>query len=204
MGEAHVERTLQREDDAYTLVHATRQGNRATERKEPTPEPAATPSTRPAPRHWTLNKELAHARTLAEHSVNSIQPYTEAAYVERMLQDWTKYETEVLEGYTGPPDTTSHTTWDDVVPDGNIGALATTVRTTFKDCSKPYHPFGDHNDPAITNAILAYDSWSTHLGSSSCMVKNEGKGRKMTGFQRHQKKVVLMDISKPSQTSMAK
>ena len=26
------------------------------------------------------------------------------------------------------------------------------------------------------------------------MVKNEGKGRKMTGFQRHQKIVVLMDI----------
>ena len=32
------------------------------------------------------------------------------------------------------------------------------------------------------------------LGGSSCMVKNEGKGRKMTGFQRHQKIVVLMDI----------
>ena len=41
------------------------------------------------------------------------------------------------------------------------------------------------------------------LGGSSCMVKNEGKGRKMTGFQRHQKIVVLMDILKPSQTSMA-
>ena len=42
------------------------------------------------------------------------------------------------------------------------------------------------------------------LGGSSCMVKNEGKGRKMTGFQRHQKIVVLMDISKLSQTSMGK
>ena len=42
-----------------------------------------------------------------------------------------------------------------------------------------------------------------NLGGSSCMVKNEGKGRKMTGFQRHQKIVVLMDILKPSQTSMA-
>ena len=41
------------------------------------------------------------------------------------------------------------------------------------------------------------------LGGSSCMVKNEGKGRKMTGFQRHQKKVVLKDMLKPSQTSMA-
>ena len=42
-----------------------------------------------------------------------------------------------------------------------------------------------------------------YLGGSSCMVKNEGKGRKMTGFQRHQKIVVLMDILKPSQTTMA-
>ena len=41
------------------------------------------------------------------------------------------------------------------------------------------------------------------LGGSSCMVKNEEKGRKMTGFQRHQKIVVLMDILKPSQTSVA-
>ena len=43
----------------------------------------------------------------------------------------------------------------------------------------------------------------SHLGGSSCMVKNKGKCRKMTGFQRHQKRVVLMDILKPSQTSMA-
>ena len=35
------------------------------------------------------------------------------------------------------------------------------------------------------------------------MVKKEGKGRKMTGFQRHRKIVVLLDIIKPSQTSMA-
>ena len=30
-----------------------------------------------------------------------------------------------------------------------------------EDCSKPEHPFGDDYDPAITNAILAYHSWST-------------------------------------------
>ena len=157
-GEAHLEWTLEREDDKYTLVHATRHGHRATEQKEPTPEPAATPLPRPAPRHWTLYKQLAHARTLAQHS---IQPYTEAAYVERMLQDWTKYEKEVLEGHTGPPVTMSRTTWDDVVPDGDIEALATTVRTTFENCSRPDHPLGDNNDPTITNAILAYHSWST-------------------------------------------
>ena len=28
------------------------------------------------------------------------------------------------------------------------------------------------------------------------MIKNEGKGRKMTGFQRHQKIIALMDIFK--------
>ena len=140
-------------------MHATPHGHRATEKKEPTPEPAATPPPRRAPRHWTLYQQLAHARTLAEHS---IKPDTETAYVERMLQDWTKYEEKVLEGHTGPPGTTSSTTWDNVVPHGDIGALATTVCTTSQDCSRPDHPFGDNNDPAITNAILAYHSWSTH------------------------------------------
>ena len=83
-GEAQLEWIPEREDDEYTLVHATRHGHRATEKKEPTPQPAATPPPRRAPRHWTLYQQLADARTLAE---NSIQPYTEAAYVERMLQD---------------------------------------------------------------------------------------------------------------------
>ena len=124
-GEAHLEWTPGREDDKYTLVHANRHGHRATEKKEPTPEPAVTPPGGPAPRHWTLYQQLAHVRTLAEHST---QPYTEAAYVKPMLQDWTKYETEVLEGHTGPPDATSCTTWDDVVPDGDI-------RGSGYDCS---------------------------------------------------------------------
>ena len=47
------------------------------------------------------------------------------------------------------------------MPDGDIGALAATSRTTFEDCSRPDHPFGDNSNPAITNAILAYHSWST-------------------------------------------
>ena len=81
--------------------------------------------------------------------------------MERMLQDWTKYKTEVLEGHTGAQDATSRTTWDDVVPDGDIGALATTVHKKFEDCSRPDHPFGDNSNPAIKNAILAYHSWST-------------------------------------------
>ena len=50
----------------------------------------------------------------------------------------------------------------------------------------------------------SFDDAAMLLGGSSCMVKKYGKGRKMTGFQRHKKIVVLMDISKPSQTSMAK
>ena len=81
--------------------------------------------------------------------------------MERMLQDWTKYETEVLEGHTGLPGATSRTTWGDIVPDGDIGALATTVRATFGDGFRLDHPFGDNRNPAITNAILAYHSWST-------------------------------------------
>ena len=44
---------------------------------------------------------------------------------------------------------------------------------------------------------------TSDLGGSSCMVKNEGKGRKMTGFQRHRRIVVLLDILKASRTSMA-
>ena len=126
----NLEWTPEREDDEYTLVHANGHGHRATEKKEPTTEPAATPPARQAPRHRTLCKQLAHARTLAEHS---IQRYTEAVYVERMLQDWTKCETEVLEGHMGPPENTSRTTWDDVIPDRDIGALDTTVCTTFED-----------------------------------------------------------------------
>ena len=63
--EAHLQWTPERENDEYTLVHATRHGNRATERKEPTAEPTATPPKRPAPQHWTLYKKLAHARTPA-------------------------------------------------------------------------------------------------------------------------------------------
>ena len=81
--------------------------------------------------------------------------------MERMLQDWIKYETEVLEGHTGPPDATPRTTWDEVVPDTDIGALATTICTTFEDSPRLDHPFGDNSNPAITNAILAFHSWST-------------------------------------------
>ena len=84
--------------------------------------------------------------------------------MELMVQDWTKYNMEVLEGHTDPRDTTSGTTWDDVVPDGDFGALATTLRTTFEDCSRPDHPFADNNDPVVTNVFPAHHSWSRYVG----------------------------------------
>ena len=138
-------------------MYATQHGNRATEKKEPTPEPAATPRPRPAHRHWTLYKQLTHARTLAEHS---IQPYTEAAYVEGMLQDWTKYESEVLEGHTGPPDTTSCTTWDNIVPAVDIGALATVPRS--KTAQGPTTRLGTTTTPPSR-----MPSWPTTAGPLS-------------------------------------
>ena len=64
----------------------------------------------------------------------------------------------------------------------------------IQTCSNPASPFTQDR---------AREYKTSALGGSSCMVKNEGKGRKMTGFQRHQKKVVLMDILKASQASMA-
>ena len=45
---------------------------------------------------------------------------------------------------------------------------------------------------------------SQGLGGSSCRVEIDRKGREMTGFRKHQIIIVLMDISGPSRTSMAK
>ena len=90
-----------------------------------------------APQQWRLYKLLAHARTLAKHS---IQPYTDVTYVEHMLHGWPKDETEVLEGHTGPPDTTPCTTWAHLVPDRDIHALAKLIRDTV-----PKYSFTDNN-----------------------------------------------------------
>ena len=51
------------------------------------------------------------------------------------------------------------------------------------------------------NAQAQHDSY---LGASSSWVKNDRKGRKITGFKRQQITIVLMDTSGPSRTSMAK
>ena len=132
---------------AHTVCH------RNIPTKAEDPEQTETQPPRPTPHQWALHKPLAHARTLAEHS---IQPYTDVTYVERMLQDWPKYAKKVLQGHTGRPGTTPPTVWDDLVPHGVIGALARTIHHTA-----PRHPFDDSYDPAIVNAILAYHSWTT-------------------------------------------
>ena len=157
-GKAHLQWTPEREDDEYTLVHATRHGHSTDEKKEPTPEPAATPPPRPAPRHWTLYQQLAHARTLAEHSIETVHgSCVHGTHATRLDQ----VRNGGAGGTHGP--TRYH------VPhnkgrrsaSGDIRALATTVHTTFEDCSRTDDPFGRNNDQTVTNAILAYHSWST-------------------------------------------
>ena len=76
--------------------------------------------------------------------------------MERILQDWTKYETEVLEGHTGPPDTTPRATRDDLVPNEDIDALAKLIRNTA-----PNPPLEHNYDPTIVIAPLAYHNWTT-------------------------------------------
>ena len=56
----------------------------------------------------------------------------------------------------------------------------------------------------IQPTALSAARTSDNLGGSSYRVKNDRKGRKMTGLKRQQRVIVLMDISAPSQTSMAK
>ena len=143
------------------MVHTVRHEKAATEAKDP--EQTVTEPPRPAPQQWILYTVLAHAHTLAEHS---IQPSKDITYVVRLLQDWLKYETEVLEGHTGPPDTTLRTTWDDLVPDADISALAKLIQN-----KAPKHLFNYSYDPAMVNTITTYHSWTTqqrlHLHSAS-------------------------------------
>ena len=94
-----------RDNDEYTMVHTVHHKNAATEEEHP--EQTVTEPPRPASEQWPLYKLLPHAGALAEHSIRS---YKDITYVERMLQDWPKYETEVLEGQTGLPDTTPRAT----------------------------------------------------------------------------------------------
>ena len=68
----------------------------------------------------------------------------------------------VLEGHTGPPDTTSRTTLDDVVPDGDIGALATTVRTRSRTAQGPATCLGTTTTPPSRTP-----SWPTTAGPLS-------------------------------------
>ena len=158
-GEVHLDWTPGRGNEEYNVAHTLSHGNVQTEEEDP--EQTETQPPRQTPLQRTLYKLLAHAWTLAEHS---IQPYTDVTYVRRMLQDWPKYGTEVLEGHTQPPATTPRTTWDNLVPDGDISALPKVIQN-----KAPKHPFDDSFDPAIVNAILAYHSWTTqqHLNLHS-------------------------------------
>ena len=124
-GEVHLDWMPTQKNSECTLVHTMRHAAAATEEKEP--EQAAAQPPRPARLQWTTYSQLAHARTLAEHS---IQPYTDVTYVERMLQDWTNYETEVLGRHTRRLDTAPCVTWDSLVPDEDIGALAKVIQNT--------------------------------------------------------------------------
>ena len=45
------------------------------------------------------------------------------------------------------------------------------------------------------------DAGKQFLGGSSCRVKNNRKGRKTTGFGKHQMIIILMDMSGPPRTS---
>ena len=85
--------------------------------------------------------------------------------MEQMLQDWPKYETKVLQGHTGPPETTPPPMWDNLVPDRDMGKLPKMIQN-----KAPRHPFNDNYNPAIVNAILVYHSWTTqqhlHLHSA--------------------------------------
>ena len=84
-------------DKEYTVAHTVHHINIPTRAEDP--EQTETQPPRLAAQQWTLYRLLAHARTLAEHS---IQPYQDVIYLGRMLQASAKYETEVLEGRTGP------------------------------------------------------------------------------------------------------
>ena len=148
VGEVHLHWTPGRGNEEYTMAHTVHDGNIPTEAEDP--EQTKTQPPRHTPQQWTLYKVLAHACTLAEHS---IQPYTDVKYVERMLQDRLRYETEVLEGYTERPETTPPTRWNDLVPNGDIFVLAKITQN-----KAPTHSFDDNDDPAIVNAILAYHS----------------------------------------------
>ena len=117
----------------YTMVHATRH---IQPRTPPDKTGEQVGPSRPTPQQWTLYQRLAHAHTLAEHNIN---PYTANTYVESMPEDWKKYETDILEGHRGPQNTTAPMAWDDRVPNGDIGGLATAVQQT-----EPSHPFDDH------------------------------------------------------------
>ena len=66
-GEVHLDWALGQGDDEYTVAHTLPHEN--TPMKAEDPEQTETQPPRPAPQQWTLHRLLAHACTLAEHSI---------------------------------------------------------------------------------------------------------------------------------------
>ena len=66
-GEVDLDCTVGRGDNEYTVSHTVRHGN--TQTKAEDPGQIETQPPRPAHQQWTLYRFLAHARTLAEHSI---------------------------------------------------------------------------------------------------------------------------------------
>ena len=125
--------------------HRATGGQTAQRRLDPEPDHTPIQTTGQCPHHSGAQYPTVHGRGVRG---------THATRLDQV-------QTEILEGHTGPPDTTPCTAWDSVLPEGDIRGLATTVPVPVVDGSKSDHPFGDDYDPAITNVILAYHSCST-------------------------------------------
>ena len=112
------------------------------------------------------------------------------AMVQEIQRANSGYTLDVLKNQLRPGDTRESTLGGD--------------QYVVSDTVAPNSPCRVPNPDVVSECRLSELPSSIHLGGSSCMVKNDGKGRKMTGFQSQKIIVVLMDISGPSRTRMAK
>ena len=121
-GNVHQDWTPTQKNSECFLVLTTRHRARTARTKEP--EQTAVQPTRPAAQQGTLYKQLVHARTLSEHS---IEPYIGIIYLKDMLQDSMRYETEVPQRHTGPPHTTTRTAWENLVANDDKGSFTLVI-----------------------------------------------------------------------------
>ena len=118
-----------------------------------------------------------------------------------------KGEWRLVVDYRGLNEQTEHDSYSLPLMDTICKKQARRRIFTVLDLKHGYHQMPLHGDSGactLMSTPLGPMQWKVVLGGSSCMVKNDGKCRKMTGFQRQQIIVVLMDISVLSRTSMAK